>query len=412
MPCLLKERTYASPGIITFTHNEALRGVAASSHRVRAFLDDSVSARNWLFGVHIQGHLNMTEWPLEAWQSFIMWPDTSVPYLANVPKEKLLGVNCINFMPDIRPRPSSLDRNVDVLVVSRASTIKRIYETLLILRGLMDKIPNFRATVVVPDMRQFELGEESYDLQGIDRRLFEMPRKLFSSQEFKRLSFVATSQQAFGWFPLSDNLLIDMLHRSRFVLLTSHQEGTPRVLAESLLADVPCIVSDRLESGISKHLDERNSVKISDDTDTAVMQIRDALLRYDQFSIDRQGIREAFLADLHVPLLRSILSDRIAALDRPVEGRWFLDDLHLRLAGHGRKYSFQFMNQERVFFDWLTKNDLPASGAACEFDPYEEDRFFGVDGLDDGPMSLTPSKTPATQNTFVNFMRRFGARNG
>src|SRR5690348_14207554 len=129
MPCLLKERTSASPGIVTFTHNEALRGVAASSRRVSAFLEDNSSAGNWVFGVHIQGHLNMTEWPLQPWQSFIMWPDTSAPYLANVPKEMLLGMNCINFMPDIRPRQSSLDRNVDILVISRASTVKRIYET-------------------------------------------------------------------------------------------------------------------------------------------------------------------------------------------------------------------------------------------------------------------------------------------
>ena len=215
MPCLLKERTSASPGIITFTNNEALRGVAANSKRVKEFIDDSVTASRWLFGVHIQGHLNLTQWPLERWHSFIMWPDASAPYLANVPKQKLLGMNCINFMPDIRPRPPSFDRNVDVLVVSRASTIKRIHETLLILRGLMDKLPNFRATVVVPDMRQFELGEECYDRQGIDRRFFELPRKLFTSLEFKRLSFIATSQQAFGWFPLADDMLIDMLHRSK-----------------------------------------------------------------------------------------------------------------------------------------------------------------------------------------------------
>jgi len=410
MPCLLKERTSASPGIVTFTHNEALRGVAASSRRVSAFLEDNSSAGNWVFGVHIQGHLNMTEWPLQPWQSFIMWPDTSAPYLANVPKEMLLGMNCINFMPDIRPRQSSLDRNVDILVISRASTVKRIYETLLILRGLMGKVPNFRATVVVPDMRQFELGEECYDLQGIDRRLFEMPRKLFSSQELRRLSFISTSQQAFGWFPLSDDLLIDMLHRSKFVLLTSHQEGTPRVLAESLLADVPCIVSEKLESGISKHLDETNSVKISDDIASAVTQIQDALQRYDRFSIDRQSIREAFLADRHLPQLRSILSSHITALGKPIEGRWFLDDLHLRLAGHGRKFSFQFMNREQVFFDWFTKNDPLANGTVGEFDPYEEDSFF--DGIDDGPLSLPTSRMPSNQKTFMSFVRRLGVRNG
>jgi hypothetical protein len=409
MPCLLKERTSTSPGIMTFTHNEVLWGVVAQSPRVKRFLVDSTRDASWLFGIHIQGHLNMPAWPLEPWQSFFLWPDVSAPFLSNVPKSQRLGMNCINFMPDIPPRPQTIERNVDILVISRASTIKRIHETLLILRGLMDAVRDFRATVIVPDMRQFELGEDCYQIQGIDRRFFEMPRRLFSSQELKRLSFIASSQQSFGWFPLSDSVLIDMLHRSKFVLLTSHQEGTPRVLAEALLADVPCIVSNKLESGISGHLDEHNSLKIDDCIATAVAQIESGLRDYDRFSIDRQAVREAFSSNLHTPRLLSTLSDRIAALDKPVVGRWFLEDLHLRLAGHGRKYAFQFMKQEQAFLNWLAKNDLPHEGPDSDFDPYDEDYVVGVDDIEDGPLSASLPRAPR-KNPIARMLSRLSAR--
>jgi glycosyltransferase involved in cell wall biosynthesis len=410
MPCLLKERTSTSPGIITFTHNEALRGVA-DSPRVKAFLTESARDAQWLFGVHVQGHLNMSEWPLEPWQSFFMWPDTDAAFLSNVPTSQLLGVNCINFMPDIPPKPPALERNVDILVISRASTIKRINETLLILRGLMDAVPDFRATVIVPDMRQFELGDVCYELQGIDRRLYELPRRLFSSTELKRLSFIASSQQSFGWFPLSDGVLIDMLHRSKFVLLTSHREGTPRVLAEALLADVPCIVSDQLECGILDILDTRNSLKIGDEIAIAVQQIKDGLQRYHEFSIDGQTVRDAFSANLHTPRLRSALSERIVALGKPVEGRWFLDDLHLRLAGHGRKYSFQFMKQEQVFFNWLARNaPLDGGRADANFDPYDEDYAIGTDEFNDGPLSATLPPAVSLKNPLLKMISRLTAR--
>jgi hypothetical protein len=274
----------------------------------------------------------------------------------------------------------------------------------------MDTVPDFRATIIVPDMRQFELGEACYELQSIDRRLYEMPRALFSSKELKRLSFIATSQQSFGWFPLSDGLLIDMLHRSKFVLLTSHKEGTPRVLAEALLADVPCIVSSGLESGISNYLDERNSLKIDDDVEIAVAQIRCGLERYAQFSIDRRTMREAFSSELHTPKLRAMLSDQITALGKPVEGRWFLDDLHLRLAGHGRKYSFQFMKQEQLFFDWLARNDPLRDGADANFDPYDEDYVIGAGEFNDGPLSASLPKPPPSKNPILKMISRLAAR--
>lgn len=228
MPCILKERTARSPGVITFTHNETVRGLAANSERVKKFLADSIRDKSWVFGVHIQGDCShYHDWPLEPWQSFIMWPEPDVHFLANVPPAMKIGINCVNFMPSVPPRPAGMNRNVDICVISRPSSLKRIHETLLILRGLMDTVPGFTATVVAPDPRHIELGSECYERQEVDRSLYELPTRIFSGEEGKRLSFICSSKDAFGRFPIAVPLLTDMMQRSRFLLLPSHKEGTP-----------------------------------------------------------------------------------------------------------------------------------------------------------------------------------------
>ena len=55
MPCLLKKPSLTTPGIITFTHNEVLRGLPKKSKKVKQFLINSKKNNKWIFGVHIQG---------------------------------------------------------------------------------------------------------------------------------------------------------------------------------------------------------------------------------------------------------------------------------------------------------------------------------------------------------------------
>jgi len=385
----LKERTAHSPGIITFTHNEAVRGLPAKSQRVQSFLAESTRETTWLFGVHIQGdcsHFN--HWPLEPWQSFIMWPETAAPFLANVPRTQLLDLNCIHFMPPVPPAPAGMQRNVDICVISRPSSLKRIHETLLLVRGLMDARPGFTATIIAADPRHIELGVRCYQRQGIDRRFFELPRRLFTSTELKRLSFLCSSSDAFGQFPLTVPLMNDILHRSRFLLLTSHQEGTPRVIVEALQAGTPCILSAKLSCGIRSFLDSHSTLFIPDDIPQAVSEIHKALAGYDRFIVDTAKAHDLFGATRHVPILRSWLEDKIRTAGKSSEGRWFLDDLHLRLACHGEKHNSQFMNRDEFFFDWLDKIDSVSGSARPDFDPYDEDLILGTEPIVDEAPSL------------------------
>ncbi|HMH64796.1 MAG TPA: hypothetical protein VK515_04380 [Rhizomicrobium sp.] len=403
MPCILKEPTQNSPGIVSFTHNEALWGVPSHSRRARAFLAEGAASGKWLFGVHVQGDLSwLDRWPLQPWQSFFLWPDPAAPFLANIPREMRLDRNCINFMPRPAPRPAGMGRNVDICVISRPNTLKRLYESLKIIKGLMQVRPGLTATIIAGDPRRVELGSRTYEKQGIDRRFYQFAQQHFSARELTQISFLCSSEQAFGKFPLARELVNDIIMRSRFMMLNSHQEGTPRVIAEAFLAETPCILSRHLASGIRAQTTAANSVFIEDDTAVAVAEISDALDHYDRYQIDLAAMRDLFCEDTHIPELREWLSRKIAAKGSPVEGRWFLNDLHMRLACHGQKLNLQIMNREALFFRWFGQVDGGPGRVPGAYDPYDEDAVFGGYDPDDTPRGL--------QRPVVRSARVLGAR--
>ena len=84
-----------------------------------------------------------------------------------------------------------------------------------------------------------------------------------------------------------------------------------------------------------------------------------------------------FSESCNKPLLFKYLSKIILDQSSIVEGKWFFDDLNLRLACHGRKHYYQFINDEKLFFDWINKAEH-----CIDCDP-TEDYFFGNSPIKD-----------------------------
>jgi glycosyltransferase involved in cell wall biosynthesis len=363
MPCLLKQRTESSPGVITFTQNEVLWGAIAQSEDVRDHLAKTATDGSWIYGVHIQGDVSSRgQWPLADWQAFVMWPDEQASFLEGLPDERVLAMNCVSFLPD--PVQTTGERTWDVCVVTRPSRIKRPVDSLQIIKNLLHARPRGQFVVISHDPRDVSIGKRLYERQDLAQDFFEMPRTLFTARELGRISFICTSTQAFGNLPLSASFVSEVIARSHMLLLTSHQEGTPRVIGEALLAGTPCAVSRNLTSGLNRFLDAENSLRVSDEPADAAREIDAALATPGRFAIDRDRASDRFAQSRNVPRLRAALGAIIERAGRPVDGDWYLEDLHVRLACHGEKLNYQLMGSGEQFFTWL---------GAVRPDPYDED---------------------------------------
>jgi hypothetical protein len=363
--------------VVTFTHNEVLYGVIARSRRAREFVRRAADSDQWIFGVHVQGDCtHLSRWPLEPWQAFVMWPDATVPFLADVPVDQLVDLNCVNFLPQtVGPFPKT-GRRWDICVVSRASQIKRIAETLELIKLVLDRYPTLRVNFVVPDPRRLRHGDRTYAIDDIERHYFELPKRLFSTSQLRQMSFLSASVESFGQFPIAHDVIQSLLAQSKFLLLSSRAEGTPRVIGEALLVGTPCMVSARLRSGMTPYLTRQPTVVLDDDDPVrAAGQVISALQRYEQFDVDVAGARDAFAEGMNRPRLVARLSEILRRRGHAVEGDWVLDDLHLRLCGHGRKRDLQFLNNPDLLFRWFAHVD--------SVDPYDEDNICGRGGAVD-----------------------------
>ena len=161
-----------------------------------------------------------------------MWSNPSATFLSNINKEIITPLTCVNFLP-FKEIKSNQNKIWDICIISRPSEIKRIKETILIIKKLFSLKKDLKVTFIVPDPRKLSLGEKAYSVQQIDRNYFELPRLIFSTEQLKKISFISSSQDAFGNFPISDDLMHEIITKSRFVFLNSHKEGVPRVLIES-----------------------------------------------------------------------------------------------------------------------------------------------------------------------------------
>ena len=379
MPILLKGKTASSPGIVVFTHGEALWGVPAKSKKVKNFLIDLSKKKDWLFGVHVQGNLTwLGKWPKKEWQNFFMWPNKSENFLQSIPKNIITDLTCINFYDDelVQLRPEQ--KKYDIISITRFSSIKKTELLFLIFKELLKYNPKLKIILISPIPKKNNkifLDEEINELNNVRN----IVKKQMTPDQLKQISFICTPQDYFGRRPLSDSLMYDLISMSKNLIMTSHMEGVPRAIAEPLNLKTNIIVSNKLFCGTTIFQNKNNSFVYKDDlnlnkSDNALNianQINDYLKK--PYVYEDKIDNKIFLESENIPKLKLFLNEICKQKGVNLnDEHWCLDKLSKRLASHGDSMNLTFFNNEKAFFNWFKKISSPDGHLLDEITLYEE----------------------------------------
>ena len=383
MPIVLKNKTNNSPGIVVFTHNEILRGVPRKSSKVNNLLTKAYENNEWIFGVHIQGDCsNVFNWPYNEWQNFFLWPEKNAHFLSKIPKNNISELTCVNFLSEKINLFDKVKKDIDIISVSRFSSIKKIYLTIKIFKGLIDKDPryNFVLLALRPEKKInfFKDREEVKYLNQVDRLINDLKK----SEKYKNLKVIDPVVKKGDLFPIPEESIYEYTARSKYHMLNSTREGVPRVLMESLYLNTKVIISNQLKFGLKKFLNSANSFIYEEkkDTEKIIEDIYKKLeeqIDYSKTFVEKEKLEENKSKKLLVNFINNLNLKKNFSLEEVNHPSWKLNNLKFRLCSHFKEINHQILNNEKAFLSWfklINQND--------NFEDKDSHYIFEKDKLD------------------------------
>ena len=360
MPVLLKNKTNNSPGIVVFTHNEILRGVPRKSLKVNNLLTKACENNEWIFGVHVQGDCsNVYNWPYKDWQNFFLWPEKNDHFLSKIPKSNISELTCVNFLSEKINLFNKIKKDIDIISVSRFSSIKKIYLTLKIFKGLLDKDPNYKFVLLALRAEKkfhffFENKKEAKYLKQVDRLINDIKK----SEKYKNLKIIDPVIKEDDLFPIPEENIYEYTSRSKYQMLNSNREGVPRVLIESLYLNTKVIISNQLKFGLKKFLNNINSFVYDEKkgTEKIIEDIHKKLkepIDYSKSFIEKEKFEEKKNKKLLVNFFDNLDLKKNFSLEDINHPSWKLDNLKFRLCSHFKERSHQIIKNEKLFLNWF-----------------------------------------------------------
>ena len=388
MPVVLKNKTKNSPGIVVFTHNEILRGVPKKSSRVNSILTKSYKNNDWIFGVHVQGDCsNVFNWPYKEWQNFFLWPEKNDPFLSSIPETSICELTCVNFLSEKINFFKREKKDIDIISVSRFSSIKKIDLTLKIFKGLLDKDPSYKFVLLaLRDQKEksffknrfklfkSKLNEDEY-LSKVDILINDLKK----SKKYKNLKIIDPVIKKDELFPIPEEKIYEYIARSKYQMLNSNREGVPRVLIESLYLNTKVIISNQLKFGLKKFLNDINSFIYDEKkgTEKIINDIHEKLkgpIDYSKAFLEKEKFEENNTKKILINFFNNLKLTKNFSLEEIDHPSWRLNNLKFRLCSHFKERSHQIMKNEKLFLDWF-KN-------VNEDENYNDEKYSHLFALD------------------------------
>ena len=381
MPVVLKNKTKNSPGIAVFTHNEVLRGVPIKSLRANNILNKAYENNEWIFGVHVQGDCsNVLKWPYKDWQNFFLWPEKNDDFLSNIPKASICDLTCVNFLSEKINLFQREKKDIDIISVSRFSSIKKIDITLKIFKGLLDKDPNYKFVLLALRDKEKNSIEKDY-LNYVDKLINDIKK----SEKYENLIIQDPVIKKDELFPIPEDKVYEYTARSKYQMLNSNREGVPRVLIESLYLNTKVIISNQLKFGLKKFLNTTNSYLYDEEkgTEKIITDIHKKLkepIDYSKKFLEKEKFEENRSKKLLVSFFQNLESKKNFSFEDMNDPSWKLNNLKFRLCSHFKERSHQILKNEKLFLNWFK--------IANEDENYSDEKYSHLFTLDKNDIFL------------------------
>jgi len=283
MAIVLKPVIGDSKGLVVFTHKE------------RRFLDLAAP----VLGEEIR-RLRGRFVVLMHWGSYVEKPPLLPAVDAHVcrdsavvfadPTVRRIPMNSAMFTPAYF-RPRNLEKQWDVISITRPLRQKRTGELFACLRYALDRRPGTTAFVL-------SAGPAKMDDPRCENDLHERYVEMFTEAERDRFTFVSLRSNAMFPFPRRD--IAFFYNSSRVFTLFSDMEGESRVIKEALACGLPVLVKRHLLGGGRDFLTNENSALFSDARDGAE-RLCEMLDHPERFRVDAAAIADEIGEAANVP---------------------------------------------------------------------------------------------------------------
>ena len=271
-------------------------------------------------------------------------------------------------------------KDIDIISVSRFSSIKKIDITLKIFKGLLDKDPNYKFVLLALRDKEKNSIEKDY-LNYVDKLINDIKK----SEKYENLIIQDPVIKKDELFPIPEDKVYEYTARSKYQMLNSNREGVPRVLIESLYLNTKVIISNQLKFGLKKFLNTTNSYLYDEEkgTEKIITDIHKKLkepIDYSKKFLEKEKFEENRSKKLLVSFFQNLESKKNFSFEDMNDPSWKLNNLKFRLCSHFKERSHQILKNEKLFLNWFK--------IANEDENYSDEKYSHLFTLDKNDIFL------------------------
>ena len=319
MAHIFKHKSENQNGIVVISHQEAYRAYESHTDIMKRIKD-----KGYFIGVHYGGFSLGALYP--SFADFFMGRPSVTDIATRHPESFAIPIVSSNFTSTVFKKDPECKKYWDIINVSRAGKIKRLDLFLREIKKIYNKSYAYKVLLVCPKRHEETPEDHFTNIEDVYYDMFTKDeRQLFTLMRLdENLEFKGLSKTQLSFFYQS----------SKVSTLFSTCEGSPGVVAESLLCEVPVVVHGQQAGSGRDCLNAKNSVYWYND-DLAHEALIQAVENYDKAQFDLPALYDNYREDYGLDKLKTYFTKLYHNHGQEFDGRLVnTDDLVSRLPSH------------------------------------------------------------------------------